>query len=229
MKLNLVKRDRKTLRSPAHALSTPELKGFGRPNKEPKNLPFPEDDDSHLFQKTKVAQPQPANNQHLIDKEQELDNTLSHKLRPAVQKLQDFYLDDAATMLLSLDISTDESVAVLERVLQSSVNMSGVRKMLETALHEALSIKALRCASEVSNLDPQEDLMLKAIYILKATGGSPQGTDEKILSELLKILTVPRPEERPAPRVRQARPTQGDARHPRVDRDSAPARKGKKG
>lgn len=204
--------------------------GSSKPKKfsvksEPKNLPFLEENGTSI----RLKKPIPPSNQHLIEKEKELDAELAGKLKPSVSRIQEFYLDHAATMLLSLDIGTDESVSVLERVLDSPVNMLGVRQLLESLLHEALNLKALRCAIEVMGLDAQEANMLKALYFLKATGGSVKGQDEKILSELLKILAVPGQEEGSSSHLRQARKNEGSQGHTRTDRDPPPSGKGKKG
>lgn len=183
------------------------------------NLPFPKASKPLKLTQRAVKKLRPSN-QHLIEQERAHAKLLPRKLHSQVPVIERFILDELAVARLAMDIGMENAQDVLERVLDSKVNLTPDHKFLEQAVQEAINLKALRVAARVANLDAEEERVLKTLYFIKASGvGS---ADERLLSKMLSLFAVPRQEEgtqapvqqlpqaeRPGTRRRTGRPSSG--------------------
>lgn len=163
-----------------------------------------------------------ASNQQLIDMEDKLKTLLPKLSQKPTATFNSFLSETVASALLSVEMAYADSKEVLERILEGPVDLAPARRALESAVLQALTIRALKIASSVVGLDQNESSLLRLIYFYRNVG-STGGPNEKVLSELLKVLDLHQQPQGAEVPVRPARPVEGNARRGRASRVAANA------
>lgn len=165
-----------------------------------KNLPFPVSKATFKLGRLKAKASTPIN-QHLVDQEKIYTRKLPRELEALVPQVENFILNEVSRPLLALDIGFDNARDILERVLDSKVDLLGNRKFLEHVIQDAINLKALNHVVNLTNLNTEDARALKTLYFVKASGMT--NADEKFLSKVLSIFNLPGQAERPQALVQQ--------------------------
>ena len=110
-----------------------------------------------------------------------------------LKMVQDFVVHELGPPLLSIDSGVAEANQILSGVLEEdTVDTNEILNSLRLQINQARDRRNIRFAIEVMSLNKNEAALMYFMHVAKTAG---VGLDEKLLSQLLKSTTMPRPTE----------------------------------